>query len=799
MNQETTRRKSHRGTLPRFRDLMQGCRERTAKSFSALFKQMLDDVDEILIKFADRTGSDAARNQTFEVIQELQLRRLTIEQDFFREVAEGFIKFDQGKIEASKYTQNNKQQDKLSLVDKDDFEITVIVTNISTNALDRFSEELYALNQRLAVINGGTKLGEHSAALPAGPKHLCDAFLTAMDSLEINVETMVCLLNSFNKYVIQNAGEPYNEFNASLIRSGVLANLSLGAEHGYSDGHAPRIPTGAQQPPNSPKPPSDQQSDPMADSQYEADLTGYSAQGNINQEEEELKQALFQGISEILSRRRHGQRVQAGQARPGGVGVQSNPSVTTTNLADLVLELNRLQQTSVPYVVQAPIDQSISSIKDAFTEQIGKLSEIMGRQQVESADADVIDLVGMIFEVILDDENLPDAVKALLSHLHTPFLKIAVLDKKFFVRNQHPARRLLNALSRAGSLCDGGDGASLGIIAKMREIVNKILEEFDDNTELFSELLEEFTSFMTAFNRRSIMMEKRSVEAAKGREKLQTARRLVSHEIVNRMVDHSVPKVVESMLMGPWANYLVISLLRAGENSPEWISALETTDDLIWSVERKTTEDERQLLRLKLPKIVDAVRAGLDLAGDADLKENAILRELEACHKAALAEPKAAAPSATSEPTVEISPDPLATSETVASVESRLGKLKEIVPEEWRETLADEEREIEAEANASPERQALLESLRKLEFGTWFEFVDQEKEITQRGKLAWVNTTTSNYMFVNEGGRQIGVKSLYNLADELESGKAKIIDEESTPFVDRALKSIHGLLNKESA
>ncbi len=797
MSEETTRRTSHRGTLPRFRDLMQGCRERTAKSFAALFKQMLDDVDEILIKFADRSDSDAARNQTFEVIQEIQLRRLTIEQDFFREVAEGFIKFDQGKIEPNKPAQNNKKLDKLSLVDKDDFEITVIVTNISTNGLDRFSEELYALNQRLAVINGGTKLGEHSAALPTGPKHLCDAFLTAMRSIEMNVETMVCLLNSFNKYVIQNAGGPYNEFNASLIRSGVLANLSLGAAQGYSNPQTARTPPGVDQNAASPEPVPQGHADQMTDPQYEADLTGYSTQSTINHEEEELKQALFQGISEILSRRRHGQPVQGGQVRPGAIGVQSNPSTTTTNLTDLVLELNRLQQTSVPYVVQAPIDQSISSIKDVFSEQIGKLSEIMGRQQVESADADIIDLVGMIFEVILDDEHLPDAVKALLSHLHTPFLKIAVLDKKFFVRNQHPARRLLNALSRAGSLCDSGDGASLGIIAKMREIVNKILEEFDDNTEIFTELLEEFTAFMTSFNRRTMMTEKRSVQAAKGREKLQTARRTVSHEVVNRMVDHGIPKVVESLLMGPWANYLVITLLRSGANSPEWISSLETTDDLIWSVERKKTEDDRQLLRLKLPKIVDAVRAGLDLAGDPDLKENIILKELEACHKAALAEPKAAAPSVSAQPETE--PDPLAAVETVESVEKRLGKLKEIVPEEWRETLADEEREIEAASNASPERQSLLDSLRKLEFGTWFEFIDQEKDISQRGKLAWVNTTTSNYMFVNEGGRQIGVKSLYNLADELESGQAKIIDEEKTPFVDRALKSIHGLLNKESA
>jgi hypothetical protein len=186
----------------------------------------------------------------------------------------------------------------------------------------------------------------------------------------------------------------------------------------------------------------------------------------------------------------------------------------------------------------------------------------------------------------------------------------------------------------------------------------------------------------------------------------------------------------------------------------------------------------------------------LDLAG-SDGKDSSILKDLEACHKAALATPRMAAPDTS--PQTTAGADKLAPPENIASAEERLDKLKEIVPVEWRETLTEEAEEIVAESNTSPERQSLLDSLRKLEFGTWFEFIDKGKDITQRGKLAWVNTTTSNYMFVNEGGRQIGVKSLYNLADELEAGLAKIIDLEKTPFVDRALKSIHGLLNTESA
>ncbi len=798
VSDSTTNKTSHRGTLPRFRDLMHGCRDRVAKNIATLYKEMLDQTDEVLMKIADNAESDASRTTVFETIQEIQIRRLTVEQDFFHALAEGFQKFDQGQIENKEKGKSAHKLGQLSLVDKDDFEITVVITNIVTGAQNNFSEELYALNQRLAVVNGGTKLGERSAALPGGPKHICEAFLISIDTLEVSVAVKMALLNAFNQYVVNKIKPVYDDFNSSLARAGVLTNLTLGMPMPTSAAGKSKT-----NPASTLKPSAAVQAkhrvaagEQSTDESYTAELTGYDPSYVNNADDEALKQALFQGISDILAHRRHDRPAASLPVSPGNAGTYGNAGVNSTNLAELVLELNRLQQTSVPHVVEP--DQSLNNIKDVFTEQITRLSEIMASRQVATADADVIDLVGMLFEVILDDQQLPDAVKALLSHLHTPFLKIAVLDKKFFIRGQHPARRLLNALSRAGSLCSGGDSASLSIIAKMRETVNTILNQFNDNTEIFSTLLDEFTSFMSAHNRRAMIAEKRAVEAAKGREKLQSTRRLVSHEIVNRMVNNKVPKFVESLLMGPWANFLVITLLRAGENSQEWVSVLETTDDLIWSVQTKANDEERNLLRLKLPKIVDAVRAGLDLSGDIDADGGKLLENLESCHKAALVVPKRPGGSTQISAFGVTEDESEADEDSAETKKERFEKLKQIIPEEWQQALDTEPDVSSVSSDIPPEREALLSYLKELEFGTWFEFFDQDKKIYQRGKLAWINTTTSNYMFVNQGGRQIAVKSLHNLADEMDRGLVKVIEEEKTPFVDRALNSIQELLKRES-
>ena len=87
--------------------------------------------------------------------------------------------------------------------------------------------------------------------------------------------------------------------------------------------------------------------------------------------------------------------------------------------------------------------------------------------------------------------------------------------------------------------------------------------------------------------------------------------------------------------------------------------------------------------------------------------------------------------------------------------------------------------------------------IKKLELGTWLEFSDKDSGALLRGKLAWVDEHTFDYMFVNQSGRRIAVKSLYDLAGGLIQGEARILPIEKMPFITRALNSIHLMLQKE--
>ena len=94
----------------------------------------------------------------------------------------------------------------------------------------------------------------------------------------------------------------------------------------------------------------------------------------------------------------------------------------------------------------------------------------------------------MLFEYILDDRNLPDPMKALLSRLQIPMLKVAILDSVFFASKNHPARRLLNNLARASvGWADDGDRCPKSLYGQVSSIVDRVLSEFSDDIGLFSQ------------------------------------------------------------------------------------------------------------------------------------------------------------------------------------------------------------------------------------------------------------------------------------------------------------------------
>ncbi|EQD34597.1 protein containing DUF1631, partial [mine drainage metagenome] len=94
-------------------------------------------------------------------------------------------------------------------------------------------------------------------------------------------------------------------------------------------------------------------------------------------------------------------------------------------------------------------------------------------------------------------------------------------------------------------------------------------------------------------------------------EKLEHARRSAANAVLDHLQDQNPPQLVRSLLTRPWANYLVLLLLRQGAASPEYRAALHFMDDLLWSFTPKPDAASRQRLHALLPELERSLRQGL--------------------------------------------------------------------------------------------------------------------------------------------------------------------------------------------
>ena len=767
---------SSAGVPARYVDLAHRCREYVVEEFTKLFRQFLDQIPDILLNLADQAESNVMQAHCMDVRQEMSENQDEMVQLFYNELMAGFENFILGKRKSSRSEENSHSTQKpkrLSLVEKETFEIELAFDTIANGACINNSELLFALNLRLATINGGHKPGERSASLPGGPHHVCNAYRSALTTVQIPIDTSVkiSLIEAIDKHVLHQTEPIYKRYNEILSKGGILPNLEdnpiyTPEESGQEETTSPvsqdmdeeRLEEQA-------KPPSESSTARPRLSPQRQDKAGsdYGAET----QEEVIEKEVYQQISQLLHQRR-------------GVTTEESTPPSAPNpqeIAKLVSSLTQKADTTNP-TPTVPADiayQPIEQIRAEFSTQIAQLSEIIKQNQLNHSDADVIELVGMLFELVLNDHNLPDAVKALLSHLHTPYLKVALLDRKFFFKRRHPARRLLNLLTQAGAMCNATMKNEQAVFNQMRKTVNWVLTDFDDNIELFEEIFQKFEEFLNRFQQQARIIEKRSIEKARGQEKLREARQAVARELIAIIRGKNLPKAAEKLLFGPWSNLLVLLYLRQGAESDSRQHYLQVTREIVWSVQPKISSEDQFMLRQKLTKIKRDIQEGLALLGDPESSADQLLNELESCHNEALASRVEATPQKRTKLPLS---DPL-----------QYHVLRDIDSDEilGQEATAKED---------SAELQAIIRQLQKVKLGTWFELKGENAGPPLRAKLSWFSTKTSYYIFVNQSGIQIAVKPLKKLAREIQQGNARIITIDKKPFVERTLQRIFSALRQ---
>ncbi len=757
-----------RGIQPRFGELVQGCRKlamnRLAEHLSGVFGQ----VDDTLFECAEKAENNQVQTLFFDSMREIRKQRPQIERAYHQRVAQNFSNFLDGTLKPQAPPEELKAE-QLSLIQNEDYEESLQVINMVSRVKARCAQPLFALEQRLAVLNNGQKLGEDSN--PFGPQAIAQAFREALAPCPFPVQIKTVLYMLFDRHVMQSLDRLYDAMNQRLIDAGVLPNLKYRAQRAASTTRpspatATELRAGA--------PTDDTRQHHQQPASVSTSGTGpvpVLAPVDLSGPPPNDPGALFSGLAALLGeRRQHDVDAPLLGATRSIASFAPRGATRTYSANELLDALNRLQQQSAHDLsqrLQRP--QQVEGFKVDLQQQLETHSSLPGQQKLSDQEADVIDLVGMLFDFILDDDNLPDSCKTVLSHLHTPYLKVALQDKALFTQHHHPARRLLNAMAQACALY-GGEGNDRGLLAKVQWVVERVIHGFNGDLQLFESLLEEFNEYASNLQHKVELRERRAVEAAKGRDKLLGARQQAVEVITRALAGRAPPTLIRNFLELTWADALVFVLLRHGERSAEWRRASEVAEQLAWSSTPLDAAGRERLQGLRVA-LLDDLRKGLELLGS--YHEDGIrrlLQDIVACQHAVQAkQPQVAA------------------------------QLNSILPESPLGAMLGEDAVLASAAprasGLSPRAQLLAKELGQIEFGTWFEFVEGDQVRTL--KLSWFSPTTHNYMFVDNSGQRVAIKPLSLLASEMEQGLARIAPQErGTPLVDRALTAIYRVLQR---
>lgn len=743
------------------------------------FANFYNKLDESLAELAEDAKTNQEQTHLFDILREYRENRDELERYFCGYLGEGYIKFKNRTLE-TETGEEKFRGDMLSLVDNEDLEETIAISSITHRAENHYAEPLWALNQRFSVLNGGDKVNEKGN--PVSPVQFCESLRKALKLLDVDTKAKIIAYKVLDREFIPLLKDLLEETNNLLIKEGILPNLRYAPSAGDAPPPMPILEEfenefeagldnlGQAAQPHRPMPGPDGRGVAMPDpnlpsEQYQANMVDAIRvlQNHITQFAP--TGGIAQGLTSAPAPSGTQGAVSQGSASGGRpVMVYSNQQLVGAlqNLQNQALaDTGQFEEGDDGQIV-AITPQSIAQVSGQLTAQL--LEEVEEDGTVDPSDMHTIDLVGMLFEYMLSDDNLPSSVKALLSYLHTPFLKIAFIDKDFFEQTEHPARLLLNNLAEAGARWVSNDGSSqYEIHPKIKAIVSRLLEEFKNDVRLFAELLLEFSAYTKKISRRQELMERRAMEKVQGEEKLREVKMRVNQEVRSRTDGRELPSAVLLLLLQPWSDYLAFILLRYGDQSESWQRAVSAVDQVLWSIEPKEKNADKARQMEMHDDLLDTLETGFETIGYDQAKGKKLLEALFALQKLALQSKKA-----------EPAPAPMR------------DKLESMAAEKAGQSSADEDQ-------PTPEEEKMVENLKMIEFGTWFEF-----EGGKRLKVAWYNSKTLHYMLVDQMGKKVAMKSGLELARAMLAGTAKVIAGSTKPFFERALENIFHTLNAKA-
>lgn len=724
------------------------------------FAVALGRFDDALFDRAERAGP--SQMAFLDAMRELRRRREEIITRFRAQLLRAWQSLEEGEPLSMEKALTYSIDETLTLVSEQELESRLAARNLASVILRECKSVLLRLDRRLGWIAGNLVLdAEHN---PIGPEHIGVAVQHAFATCDLTTEVRLVVIKLCERDLVPGIARVYEALDQRLAQVGVMPEMP--ARRAQRQAPEPSAEEAEE------LDRTDETGAPAWAARFVNRMAGVSRGLQATSSPSQMagfgdvppgysptpgaQGVLLEALHHLLQESRRG-REPAAEAAPRSAA-QSQRDLSQREM----LSVLSLLQASPSATLRAAIGDNGESLAQRLKNEVLSSATQLGvdpsTARLAPVDEDAIDLVGMLFDVMLDERDLDGRPRELIGRLVVPFVKVALLDRRMFVQKTHPARRLLNVLAEA---CEGNNGESAAertLLTKVEEVVDRLTAEFNENLAIFLTLEEEFRSFLEQHRRRIEIAERRAAEIQRGQERLEAARTRMNAELEARLGERRVPQAIEDFLRQPWAHHVTMTVLREGEEGEGLAEALTVADGLL----EELSEAQRHIIgkpwlqawRPALQKVFSSVGMNQDAASAA----------VDALHDTLQAV-------AASRPDLEKSlpelPQVVLPKATVEEVAMPIELVAGTDTLEFDHTDADH--------------------FRKLEIGTWLDFIDKDNKV-QPGKLSWVSPISSRLLFVNRRGVRFCVASPEELAAMVRLGRLRT--HQSEDAFDSAMQGV---------
>jgi len=401
-----------------------------------------------------------------------------------------------------------------------------------------------------------------------------------------------------------------------------------------------------------------------------------------------------------------------------------------------------------------------------------------------------IDVVAVLFEYLLEDEQIPAVVRTRIARLQIPFLKAALLEPQLLQQPDHPARKLLNLIASAAVGLAPDSAMAQRLDGEIVRLVKRILQEFSQDMAIFSDCLRELEQFLADQLANANAETAGSIQAAEEAEKFSAVMRNTTASLRDILTPMEVDQRVKDFIEQVWARVLVRAAAKDATGGAAGMAEQyrEILPELVWSAQEKNTQEDRSALMRMLPGLIKRLRIGMLMIHMPENECGAALDRLVPVHTEVL-RPGLAGDGTRQGPSLDDLRKEF--SRLVSSDDSAAWGLSEplqVAPDALESALA--ERGVAADVDLSRlsvyAAAPSAELLTQLQVGSAVEF--RVADTAAPARLAWVSKHHALFIFKLEQQAKPLVYSAAALLQALQSGKIGLI--EYAPALDRAVDAL---------